>query len=147
MSEYMQSIQNKQLATWRSGKESACQCRRLRRLGFSPWVWEDALEEGMTTYFSILAWEIPWTKEPSRLQSMGSQRDTTERLSTHSIQQSFTAFNDWIIVHCGYAVSTIQSSVDGRLDCFHILAGINDATVNIQAHVFVQMSCSHFSWL
>ena len=83
MSEYMQSIQNKQLATWRSGKESACQCRRLRRLGFSPWVWEDSLEEGMTTYFSILAWEIPWTKEPSRLQSMGSQRDTTERLCTH----------------------------------------------------------------
>ena len=76
-----------------------------------------------------------------------AELDTTERLSTHSIQQSFTAFNDWIIVHCGYAVSAIQSSVDGRLDCFHILTGINDATVNIQAHDFVQMSCSHFSCL
>ena len=32
----------------------------------------------MTAYFSSLAWEIPWTKEPSRLQSMRSQRDTTE---------------------------------------------------------------------
>jgi len=36
--------------------------------------WEDALEKGMATNFSILAWRIPWTEEPGRLQSMGSQR-------------------------------------------------------------------------
>ena len=36
--------------------------------------WEDALEKGMATHSSILVWEIPWTKEPGRLQSMGSQR-------------------------------------------------------------------------
>ena len=36
--------------------------------------WEDPLEEGMETHFSILAWRIPWTEEPGRLQSMGSQR-------------------------------------------------------------------------
>ena len=35
---------------------------------------EDPLEEGMTTHFSILAWEIPWTEEPGGLQPMGSQR-------------------------------------------------------------------------
>ena len=35
---------------------------------------EDPLEEGMATRFIILAWRIPWTEEPSRLQSMGSQR-------------------------------------------------------------------------
>ena len=35
---------------------------------------EDPLEEEMTTHFSILPWKIPWTKEPGRLQSMGSQR-------------------------------------------------------------------------
>ena len=34
--------------------------------------WEDLLEEGMTTHSSILAWRIPWTEEPRRLQSMGS---------------------------------------------------------------------------
>ena len=34
---------------------------------------EDPLEEGMATHSSILAWEIPWTEEPGRLQSMGSQ--------------------------------------------------------------------------
>ena len=41
---------------------------------------EDPLEKGMTTYYSILAWRIPWTEEPGGLQSMGSQRSWT-RLS------------------------------------------------------------------
>ena len=36
--------------------------------------WEDSLEKEMAIHFSILAWEIPWTEEPSRLQSMGSQK-------------------------------------------------------------------------
>ena len=35
---------------------------------------EDPLEEGMATQSSVLTWRIPWTEEPSRLQSMGSQR-------------------------------------------------------------------------
>ena len=35
--------------------------------------WEDPLEEGMATHFSILTWRIPWTEELGRLQSMGSQ--------------------------------------------------------------------------
>ena len=34
---------------------------------------EDALEKGMVTHSSILAWRIPWAEEPGRLQSMGSQ--------------------------------------------------------------------------
>ena len=41
------------------------------------WVWslsqEDPLEKEMATHSLILAWEIPWTKEPGGLQSMGSQ--------------------------------------------------------------------------
>ena len=40
--------------------------------------WEDALEEAMATYPSILSWRIPWTEEPDGLQSMGSQRVITE---------------------------------------------------------------------
>ena len=35
---------------------------------------EDPMEEGMATHSSILVWEIPWTKEPGRLQSTGPQR-------------------------------------------------------------------------
>ena len=42
---------------------------------------EDPLENGMATHSSILAWRIPWTEEPGGLQSMGSQRDTTEQLT------------------------------------------------------------------
>ena len=43
---------------------------------------EDSLEKGMATYFSILAWRILWTEEPSGLQFMGLQRiDTIEWLS------------------------------------------------------------------
>ena len=45
--------------------------------------WNDPLEEGMATHVSVFAWRIPWTEEPSRLQSMGLQEsDTAERLST-----------------------------------------------------------------
>ena len=36
--------------------------------------WEDPLEKEMATYSSTLAWKIPWTEEPGRLQSMGSKR-------------------------------------------------------------------------
>ena len=42
------------------------------------WVWslsqEDPMEKEMATHSSIPAWEIPWTKESGRPQSMGSQR-------------------------------------------------------------------------
>ena len=42
------------------------------------WVWslsgEDPLEEGMATHSSIHAWRMPWTEEPSRLQSVGLPR-------------------------------------------------------------------------
>ena len=36
--------------------------------------WEDPLEKDMATHSSTLTWKIPWTEEPGRLQSMGSQR-------------------------------------------------------------------------
>ena len=35
---------------------------------------EGPLEKEMATHSSILAWKIPWTEEPGRLQSMGSQK-------------------------------------------------------------------------
>ena len=42
---------------------------------------EDPLEKEMTTYSSILAWEIPWMKEPGRLSPwVCKESDTTERL-------------------------------------------------------------------
>ena len=53
------------------------------------WVWsldrEDLLEKGMATHSGILAWSIPWTEEPGRLQFMGLQRIGTQ-LSDKYIQ-------------------------------------------------------------
>ena len=43
--------------------------KEVRSLG-----WEDPLEKEMAIHSSILAWRIPWTKEPGKLQSKGSQR-------------------------------------------------------------------------
>ena len=42
---------------------------RVQSLG-----WEDPLEKEVAAHFSTLAWKIPWTEEPGRLQPMGSQR-------------------------------------------------------------------------
>ena len=43
---------------------------------------EDTLEKGMASHFSILAWRIPWTEEPSWLQSMGiTKSDMTKQLT------------------------------------------------------------------
>ena len=64
-----------------SGKESTYQCWKQ--------VQENTLEKEMATHSSILAWRIPWTKEPGRLQSMGhKESDTTEQLTQqHFIEE------------------------------------------------------------
>ena len=59
------------LPRWLSGKDTACQCKRY---GFNLLGQEDSLEEEMATHSSILAWRIPQTEEPGRLQSIGLQR-------------------------------------------------------------------------
>ena len=52
------------------GKQSSCNA------GDSSLIlgWEDPMEKGMDTLYIILAWRIPWTDEPGRLQSVGLQR-------------------------------------------------------------------------
>ena len=46
---------------------------------------EHPLEKKMATQPSILAWKIPWTEEPGRLQSMGLQELDMTELSTHTM--------------------------------------------------------------
>ena len=46
----------------------------MRETRFQSLGGEDALEKEMATHSCILAWKIPWTEEPGRLQSMGLQR-------------------------------------------------------------------------
>ena len=62
-----------------SGKESVCQCRRQKRLWFDPSVRKILWRKEMTTSSSIVAWKIPWTEEPSGLQSVRSQRVRYDR--------------------------------------------------------------------
>ena len=73
-----------------SGKESACQCRRHKYLGFDLWSdpgdWKDPLEKEVATHSSILAWEIPQTEEPGRLQSVGLQKSWTPLSTTAAIE-------------------------------------------------------------
>ena len=45
-----------------------------QELWVQSWGWGNPLEEDMATYSSILAGKIPWTEEPGRIQSTGSQR-------------------------------------------------------------------------
>ena len=61
------------LPRWLSDKESACQCQKTQEMQVLSLGQEDPLEEKMATYSSI-AWEIPWTEEHGRLQSVVSQR-------------------------------------------------------------------------
>ena len=50
---------------------------------------EDPLEKGMATHSSILAWRIPWTEEPGRLQFMGcKESDTIVRLTLFPLSLS-----------------------------------------------------------
>ena len=61
------------LPRWHCGKESTYNAEDVDStpgLGRS-------LQKEITTYSSILAWEIPWTEGPSSLQSMGSQKHQT----------------------------------------------------------------------
>ena len=54
-------------------KNPPAQVRHSGDMGSIPGQ-EDPLEEGMASHSSILAWRIPWTEEPVRLQSVGFQR-------------------------------------------------------------------------
>ena len=65
----------------------AIQVTRVQSLGQ-----EDPLEEEMTTHSSILAWKIPWTEEPSRLQFMESQKVRSDL--TYSTQDIYIYINN-----------------------------------------------------
>ena len=57
-----------------SGKEPACQCRRLKRQGFDPWIRKIPWRSKWQPTPLLLPGESPWTKEPGRLQSIVLQR-------------------------------------------------------------------------
>ena len=75
MSDSIKIVKDYRASLVRGGKESTCQCRRLK---VDPWVGKFPLEKEMATDSSILGWEIPWTEEPGRFQSMELQKSWTQ---------------------------------------------------------------------
>ena len=74
------------------GKESACNAggpgvRSLHQ--------EDPLEKGMATNSTVFAWEIPWTEEPSRLQSMWVTKSQTRLSDSHFPGTNRYSKSDW----------------------------------------------------
>ena len=67
---------------WTKDKRASHVVQQLKNLPAMQETWiqslgqGDSLEKEMATHCNILAWEIPWTEEPGRLQSMGSQSQT-----------------------------------------------------------------------
>ena len=60
------------LPWWLTGYGICLQCRRHRRRRFDPWVGKFPWRRKMETHSTVLAWKIPWTEEPGRLQSKWS---------------------------------------------------------------------------
>ena len=89
---------------------------RVRSLG-----WEDSLEKEMATHSSIHAWRLPWTEEPGRLQSTGSQR----------------VGHDWASSLSLYLHSAAQSVVySEELWDFHLLFAAFLAFTYSESHLF-----------
>ena len=72
------------------------------------------LEKGMATHSSILAWRIPWTEEPSGLQSMGSQRvrhdGATEHPNTHACDYKRAVWTQAVQLTCQVAARGVISA-------------------------------------
>ena len=102
---------------------------RVQSLG-----WEDPLEEEMATHSTILAWKIPWTEEPGRLQSKGSQRvghDWSGWTSTHVwLKQERLIFSQFL--EAGSPGSEYQKS--------QVLERLSDGCLLTVSHMAEKMS-------
>ena len=94
------------------------------------WVWsqgwEDPLEKRTATHSNILAWRIPWTEEPGRLQSMGSQRVghnwvTFAFTFSYYLVRTPSAKVAWVVVVGFVCAQVISLSLHFILNFSHIL--------------------------
>ena len=91
---------------------------------------EDPLEKKIATHTSILAWRIPWTEEPGKLWSIGSQRvrRDLDRLS-HFQPPSYSEFN-YFLINTTLCILVILQHVNHTLIiCFYVLFVIHNPTV------------------
>ena len=75
--------------------------------------WEDLLEKEMATHFSILAWKIPWTEEPSGLQFMGSQKSHSCLAMEKKLSQYFKDPISWVTQSCPTLFNPMDCSMPG----------------------------------
>ena len=62
--------------------------------------WEDPLEKEMATHSRTIAWKIPWTEEPCRLQSMGLQRVGHDWATSLSLSRGFAPKGSFLAWSC-----------------------------------------------
>ena len=96
--------------------------------------WEDPMEKEMATDSSIFVWKIPWTEEPGRLQSMGSQR------AGHDWATSLSLSACHCVNMCVCVCVRVCVSVCVCLSSFHLMATINNAVMNTGVHISFQIS-------
>ena len=95
--------------------------------------WKEPLKKEMATHSNILAWEIPWTEEPSGLQAMGPQRVRHE-LATKQKQQ-------YLHIICTYP--PIYSEIIFRL----LVIPNSSLTLLGPSRIFFFLAFSVFGWL
>ena len=91
--------------------------------------WEDPLEKEMATHSSTLAWGIPWTEEPGRLQSTGrKESDTTEQLhlshfdfdgfpNSHAWMWELDHKEGWVPKNWCFWTVMLEKTLESPLDC------------------------------
>ena len=103
------------------------------RVWFLGWE-EDPLEEETATHSSIRAWRIPWTEEPSRLQSMGSWRVRHNWTTEHSCMHTYIHTAN----KCAYMV--LQSSTNPR--GIGILSGNDSQAGDTSSRPIARINCT-----
>ena len=84
---------------WCSGKESVCQCRRCKRVGFNPRVRKTPWSRKWQPTPVFLPGKIPWREELGRLQSMGSQSDGHNYMTEHTHTSVKVRLNFFFFLH------------------------------------------------
>ena len=118
---------------------------------------EDSLEKGMATHSSILAWRIPWTEKPGRLQSIGLQRvghdwahvrSDMQFVSLKNSLEEFSFFNREYAIHIFYIVlSLCESCIFQEISLFYLTYEIDWWKIISNSHLTFYFSSNPIVYL